>query len=106
MQPAWNHCAPYAHNSLQIGGMDLQIVFSGLGKNGAWGGACGAGGGRSFLVRTRRGLASATAFRGSNPENRELSHTFSDLTVSVGVLPSVTFESLREYIAFPNDVRR
>jgi hypothetical protein len=47
MQPAWNHCAPYAHNSLQIGGMDLQIVFSGLGKNGAWG-ACGAGGGRSF----------------------------------------------------------
>jgi hypothetical protein len=34
MQSAWNHCAPDALNFLQIGGMGLRIVFSGLGERG------------------------------------------------------------------------
>jgi hypothetical protein len=35
MQSAWNHCAPDGLNSLQIGGMSLRVVFSGLGEK--WG---------------------------------------------------------------------
>jgi hypothetical protein len=35
MQSAWNHCAPDGLNSLQIDGISLRTVFSGLGEK--WG---------------------------------------------------------------------
>jgi hypothetical protein len=69
MQPAWNHCAPDALNSLQIGGIDLRIVLSGLGEK--WGLVGLWGGGRSFLVRTGRGLASGRAFAGPMGDSRD-----------------------------------
>jgi len=54
MRSAWNDCALDAPNFLQIGGMGLRIVFSGLGEK--WGEVGLRGdGGRSFLCGLGRG---------------------------------------------------